>query len=166
MPRLLIILLLLCPLLATAQVYKHVDRDGNVTFSDVPAPDSEKIDIRVSNTVAPPPVVSRPQEAPAAAPASYTVAITAPEPEAVIPRGPGNFSVSASVSPAPDTAMQLQLIMDGDPYGAPQSQPQWNLTNVPRGTHELQVAIISDKGKNLAQSDPVTVYVFRPSVNF
>ena len=45
MPRLLLVLLLLSPLLATAQVYKHVDQDGNVTFSDIPAPDSEKIDV-------------------------------------------------------------------------------------------------------------------------
>ena len=166
MPRLLLVLLLLAPLLATAQVYKHVDQDGNVTFSDIPAPDSEKIDVSVSNSVAAPPVVSRPQEQPAAASVSYEVAITTPEPEAVIPRGPGNFTVAATVSPAPDTAMQLQLLMDGDAYGAPQSQLQWNLTNVPRGTHQVQVAILDSKGERLAQSDPITVYVRRPSKNF
>ncbi|MCX2979828.1 DUF4124 domain-containing protein [Halieaceae bacterium IMCC14734] len=166
MPRLLLLLLLLSPLLATAQVYKHVDQDGNVTFSDIPAPGSEKIDVPVSNTVAAPPVVSRPQEEPADALVSYQVAISSPEPEAVIPRGPGNFSVTVTVSPAPDTSMQLQLFMDGDAYGAPQSQLQWNLTNVPRGTHQVQVAIVDSEGETLAQSDPITVYVRRPSKNF
>lgn len=166
MSRLLLIILLAYPLLLSAQVYKHVDADGNVTFTDQPPPNSERIDIPVSNTTPPPPVISRPAAEPAATPTDYSVAIMSPEPEAVIPRGPGNFSVSASVTPAPDTSMQLQLIMDGDPWGAPQNQPQWNLTNIPRGTHVLQVAVIDSKGKHLTQSDPVTVYVFRPSVNF
>ena len=54
-------LLLLCfPLLVSAQIYKHVDEDGNVTFTDTPPPNSEKVDLPVSNTAVPPPVISAP----------------------------------------------------------------------------------------------------------
>ncbi len=34
---------------------------------------------------------------------------------------------------------QLQLLLDGKPYGAPQSHMTWQLNNIDRGTHTLAV---------------------------
>ena len=79
--------------------------------------------------------------------------------------GPGNFSVSASISPALQQGAQLQLMMDGAPQGEPQAQAGWDLTNVFRGAHDLTVNVIDAQGKTLATSEPVRVYVLRPSVN-
>ena len=56
--------------------------------------------------------------------------------------------------------------MDGTPWGDPQTSNSWALTNVFRGAHDLTVAVTDTKGKKLANSDPVRVYVFRPSANF
>ena len=33
---------------------------------------------------------------------------------------------------------QLQLMLDGRRYGAPQTQPTWELKGIDRGTHTLQ----------------------------
>ena len=89
-----------------------------------------------------------------------------PDDETIIPRGPGNFSVSANISPSLQGKEKLQLLMDGEPRGEPQRGSAWPLTNVFRGTHVLEVTVIDPKGKELAKSEPVTVFVFRPSKNF
>ena len=79
--------------------------------------------------------------------------------------GPGNFSVSASIEPALARGALLQLYVDGSPSGDPQSGSTWALTNVFRGAHDLTVVVIDSNGDQLAESEPVRVYVLRPSVN-
>jgi hypothetical protein len=151
-----------------AQIYKHVDEEGNVTFSDQPADDAQRIDIGPTNTTAPPPANAFPTPPPEPEPAAteaYQLAITAPENETIIPRGPGNFSVTASVKPGLRNAHKLQLMMDGEPREAPQTGTTWNLTNVFRGEHNIQVAVIDSDGEQLAISESIKVFVFRPSVN-
>jgi len=153
---------------AAAQVYREVDEEGNVTFTDRPQGESEAVEIGPTNTAPPPPAnvfPDAPEEPANAAGGSYEVAITNPAHETIIPRGPGNFSVSASVSPGLQTGHKLQLLMDGSPRQEPQTGSTWNLTNVFRGEHNLTVAVIDSKGKQLSESEAVTVFVFRPSTN-
>ncbi len=169
-----LLILLLCTLLAmtaSAQVYRVVDEHGNVTFTDKPPADAEPVDIRQPNTSAPPNAAAFPAPPPKPlddqdAGGGYQVAITSPANETIIPRGPGNFSVSASVSPALGGGHMLQLLLDGQPRQEPQGSTSWALTNVFRGEHTLTVAVVDKDGKQLATSGPVTVFVFRPSSNF
>tara|TARA_R110002110_G_scaffold205066_7_gene417179 strand:- start:324558 stop:325079 length:522 start_codon:yes stop_codon:yes gene_type:complete len=162
--------LLLVPLLATAQIYKTTDEDGNVLFTDSPGgATTEKIELPSTNTTAPPPagVIPPPEPAPSEEEArQYEVTITSPDNETTIPMGPGNFSVSAAVTPRLIEGAQLQLLMDGEAQGEPQASGNWDLTNVFRGAHDLTVAVVDGSGERVAQSDPVRVYVLRPSVNF
>ena len=167
--RFVVLFCVLLALSATAQVYKSVDEDGNVTFSDRPSQDAQPVDIGPTNTTPPPPVNAFPAPQPPEPDAEkkdlYQVAITSPENETIIPRGPGNFSVTASVSPSLKASHKLQLMMDGEPREEPQVAATWNLTNVFRGEHNIQVAVIDGEGDELAISEPVTVFVFRPSTN-
>jgi hypothetical protein len=55
--------------------------------------------------------------------------------------------------------------MDGTPWGEPQQATTWNLTNVFRGAHDITVAVVDEEGQQLANSEPVRVYVLRPSIN-
>ncbi len=157
-------LLLLLPVLGVGQVYKHVDENGNVTFTDQPPPNSQPVEIRDLNTVAPPPVVEYATEAapPEEVSINYEVSITSPENDHVVPLGPGNFSVSASVSPSLAAGHSLQLMLNGDPRQGPQTSGSWALTNVFRGANELFVVVQDEKQKELARSAPITVNVFRP----
>lgn len=169
MPRILCaVFLSLYALASVAQVYRHVDENGNVTFTDRPPPDAERVQLQETNTSAPPPVIPRPEPAkpaPEAGPGSYTARITAPAHETIIPNGPGNFSVSASIDPALGSGDLLQLKMDGSPQGEPQAGSSWALTNIFRGEHHITIAVVNKDGKELAISEPVTVFVFRPSTN-
>lgn len=165
----LIIALASISLVCVAQVYKHVDENGNVTFTDKPPPNSELIEIREPNTLAAPANIEYHTEtAPEAAAVAegYAVKITSPANETVIPRGPGIFSVSANVAPSLQSGSKLQLLIDGVAEGEPQRSSTWALSNVYRGTRQLEVVVLDDGGKELAKSKAVTIYVFRPSRNF
>jgi hypothetical protein len=156
-----------------AQIYRTVDEQGNVVFSDQPPPagaEGEQVELQPLNTTPPPEPPPEPapgpeeEEEPAAA--EYGVAITAPPNETTIPMGPGNFSVSGVVRPSLGEGHRLQLYMDGTPWGEPQTASSWSLTNVFRGAHDITIAVVDSEGKQLAASDPVRVYVLRPSINF
>jgi hypothetical protein len=173
MRTLLLVILLLLPQLGSAQIYKSTDAEGNTSYSDTPPASgpSEQVELRETNSTPAPEMV-----APAAAntiateetdeDADYSVSISTPANETTIPMGPGNFSITATVEPALGQGDLLQLHMDGSPSGKPQSSNNWTLTNVFRGAHDLKVVVVSDKNDPLAESEPVRVYVLRPSTNF
>jgi hypothetical protein len=167
--------LLLLPQLSTAQIYKSVDEQGNVSFSDMPPATgpSEQIKLQETNSAPPPAAIEPPESgsgsgsvAEEAAGPEYSVTIASPANETTIPMGPGNFSVSAAVQPGLGGGSLLQLYVDGSASGSPQSSNSWELTNVFRGAHDLSVAVVDENGEQLVMSEPVRVYVLRPSVNF
>jgi hypothetical protein len=170
--RIALLLLLLVPLVATTQqIFKTTDENGNVVFTDQPPPGAEaveEVELQQINRAAPPPEMERPLDKlePAEETIVQTVSITAPANETTIPMGPGNFAVSARVEPGLQSGETLLLQIDGEPWGQPDTGNTWQLTNIFRGAHDLTVAVIAPDGSPLAISDPVRVYVLRPSVNF
>lgn len=57
---------------------------------------------------------------------------------------------------------KLQLVLDGSPYGLPQTSKEWKLTNIERGTHIITV-VAQKNGKRIASSPIITVHLHRPS---
>ena len=158
-------------LAAAETIYKVVDQDGKVTFTDTPPNDADAIvephyilgtNTTRAVTTAPESAVKTDQ---ADAEASYVTLIVSPTNESTIPMGPGDFVVEAEVSPGLDSEEQLILLLDGEAVGDPQSVPRWQLANVFRGAHRLQVVRVSETGAAQSQSTEHTVYVMRPSVN-
>jgi hypothetical protein len=151
------------------QIYRSVDENGNVVFSDqppAPGQEGEQVELGDLNTAPPPEPRPRPAPAerkpePAPAPA---VSITSPENETTIAMGPGNFSVSGNAEPPLGPGERLQLFMDGEAVGPPQASANWGLQGVLRGPHDLVIRRVNNSGKTVAESDSVRVYVLRPSV--
>jgi hypothetical protein len=174
MSRLLLLALLLASFTSNADsIYRTTDAEGNVVFTDAPnasARPAEPVPIQRTNTVRPPqqieplPDQAAPSEEPEVVP--RTVTITSPANETSFPMGPGNFSVSVRVEPPLKKYEGLQLFMDGEPRGSAQRDTMWDLTNVFRGRHDITVGLVDNSGEVLAMSDPVRVFVHRPSVNF
>jgi|SaaInl5LU_22_DNA_1037371.scaffolds.fasta_scaffold01149_12 hypothetical protein len=169
------LLLLMLTLAGLAQgqtrIYKVVDKNGNITFTDKPPissqQESSSVELNQINISAPPPERVRSNGSNAGKPetseTNYSLTITSPPDSTTIPMGPGNFSLSASISPTLENGDELQLILNGEPYGKPQKTGNWGLTNIIRGAHDLSVQAVSNSGKVLSQSSPVRVYVLRPS---
>lgn len=170
--RAILLLLLLIPLAAaTQQIFKTTDEHGNVVFTDQPPADAkgvEEVELAPMNRAPPPPDIPRAttDSQPELEAVEYGVTITDPANETTIPMGPGNFSVSAAVEPGLEPGATLLLRIDGEPWGVPGTATSWQLTNIFRGAHDLTVALLGPGGEPLAISEPVRVYVLRPSVNF
>lgn len=150
-------------------IYRSVDENGNVVFSDQPPPPGQKgeqVELGELNTAAPPEPLPRPAPEPEKAePAPEpAVTITSPANESTIAMGPGNFSVSGQAEPPLGPGERLQLFMDGEAVGPPQASASWSLQGVLRGPHDLVIRRVTSSGKAIAESDPVRVYVLRPSV--
>lgn len=167
--------LLTTSLLAQGQIYKVTDDDKGVVFTDRPETISdtaeqhvETIDLPELNTAepvdvrpTPPANTSRASEEESIAP---TVAISSPANETTIAMGPGNFSVSATVNPPLSRSEQLVLMIDGQAVGPAQSGASWFVQGALRGPHDLVVQRTSTNGRSIAVSEPVRVYVLRPSI--
>ena len=151
-------------------MYKVTDADGNVTFTDTPPLSAdgtiEEHSVNATNSAKP----TETRQAPAAPveveePIRYDTRIVTPADNATIPMGPGNFAVQAALNPRLASDETLQLLLDGEPVGAPQRIANWQLTNVYRGEHKLQVVRLDERGVQLDASPSSTVYVMRPIVN-
>lgn len=172
--RFFLFLLIFCLSLgasAQTRIYKIVDAQGNVTFTDKPPSpnnrDASTVKLNEINISAPTSERDRAEQTStqddSEAKTKYTVGISSPPDSTTIPMGPGNFSITASVSPALEDGAQLQLSMNGTLYGEPQTSSVWVLSNVLRGAHDFSVSVVSKDGSQLAKSSPVRIYVLRPS---
>jgi hypothetical protein len=158
----LLTVLISLPLLAQAQVYKQVDEQGNVTFTDAPAGDAQPVDIPPANTAEPVDARDRPAAPSEKTTAYQSLTITSPKNNGIIPNGPGNFSVQLALSPALQPGHQSQLLLDGKIYSSG-TQNHFTLTNISRGNHSLQAQVVDEDGKVLIASTPISVQVYRPS---
>lgn len=152
-----------------AEIYKTVDKDGNVVYTDQ-APHgnkkTEKVTLKPSNSV---PAIETPAiklspDSPDKPFKYKSLRIVSPENDSAIEHGPGNFSVKVKIKPNLSNSHSIQLFIDGEPYGQPGNSTSWALTNVFRGTHILQVKILDARGKTVKKSKKSSVHVFRPSV--
>ena len=151
-------------------VYKVTDANGDVTFTDTPplsiGGTSEEHAVHAPNTAKPTETTRAP-----ATPFEveerirYNTRTVTPADNATIPMGPGNFAMQPALSPRLTPSETRQLLLDGDPVGAPQRIANWQLTNVYRGKHQLQVVRLDARGAQLDASPASTVYVMRPIVN-
>ena len=153
----------------SADIYKSVDKNGVVTFSDTPPKEKSTSDERIelpahTNRMRSIEVPERQLNENNKAPVNPSIlAITAPLDNATIPMGPGIFDVLADIQPPLKEEEFVALYLDGTRVAPPQKTPQWTLTYVTRGTHKLEVRLVSSSEQVLDSSAPITVFVLRPS---
>ncbi len=161
----LLSILFIFSLCATAEtVYRSVDEDGNIVFSDKPTDGAEEIHVEDVQTVNPPSV----------GPFKYTplkkeqalrytdIAIVSPANDTAIRDNEGNITVSVVLEPGLNSGEgdQLALYMDGAQVSVGSSQ-QFGLNNVNRGTHTLKASVIDTSGKTIISSSPVSFTILR-----
>lgn len=155
----------------SAEVYRSVDEDGNVIFSDQPSPGAEEIKIDSIQTVDAPPVKSSTTGDASGGKKddtenAYTsVAIQSPGSGEAISANDGNITVSVSVSPQLNVRIghKVVIYLDGSEAGRGISM-QYDLTNLDRGTHSLAAAVVDDNGSEMIRSAPISFTIHRHSV--
>ncbi len=164
----LIIALTFLTMFAHAAVYKWVDKDGKVHYSDKPIENSQAVEFK-SNTQnqikiqTPAPISSDTDENEPMV--SYKININSPSEEETIRDNEGNITIMATISPDLAPRHVLVLLMDGVVVGAPQNTPIFNLENVDRGEHSFVIKAVAQNGKQLASTSPRKVFLHRALVN-
>jgi len=150
----------------SAEVYRSLDEDGNVVFTDKPSPDAEKIKIDKVQTVSPPAVEDfkyTPPEKPTET--VYTsLEISSPENDQVFTGGTVDVTVTILIQPALNVTLGDRFILSMDGNKQADSTSTFSFTNLDRGTHTAKVDVVNKDGKSLKSSAPVSFTIIRPSV--
>ncbi|MFQ6372022.1 DUF4124 domain-containing protein [Shewanella sp. YIC-542] len=156
-------MLCLLSMAVQATVYKWVDKDGNVHYSDQPHTNAQQVQLgsNTDNQLSMAPVPS----IPAATTTStenkprYQVSIISPEHEQTIRDNAGDFTVSGTVQPSLASGHYLQLYIDGVATTDAQHSTVFALNNIDRGEHRLQLKVVQQNGKILASSSEITIFL-------
>ncbi len=171
-------LLCLLPMCLLAQVYKSVDKQGNVTYTDAPELGGKKVNLPPIMDYTPPPEASTnvpvtTPNAPLKTTPYQVLQFITPFDQQTLQNIAGNLNVAVEVEPALWVGHTLVIALDnhnvaqypGDvvptPEGdvPPSSQFNVTLTQVSRGEHTLQARILDAKKRVLIENVPITIYV-------
>ncbi|KAA0015965.1 DUF4124 domain-containing protein [Salinicola corii] len=153
-----------------APIYRHVDAQGNVIYSDEPGA-GNRVNLKPITVVDPAggEIRSGPHRsvAPEAAAVEYErFVITRPGDQQTLPTGQaGNVQVKLAIEPALQRGDRVQLRVDGKVSQSPMHTSVFVLSQLPRGEHQLQADLVDAQGQVKLSTPPVTLYVQRASVN-
>lgn len=177
--RIHVLLVALLPAFAAAaEVYRWVDKDGVVHYSDRPQEGAETVVIEEPQTFSTPaPRTPRPEpSAPAASiepeekaadeAAGYSnFEIVRPRQEEVFWNIGGELSVSLRANPRIQAGHTIFLVMDGqEVQELPRGRMQAMLSDVYRGTHTLHAEVRDKLGNTVAKSESVQFTVQQTSI--
>jgi len=160
-----------CLLLSGATIYKHVDEQGNVSFSDSPAQGSSAVELPPSSTYAPVPITRRETLRPSAgkpedagkAEGYRSARILSPEHEATVRDNEGKVTVMGVSEPTLHEGHQARLLVNGSAYGEPQRSLTFRLEDLHRGEYTVKLQIINAAGRTVAESDSNTFFMRQAS---
>lgn len=162
------ILLLTTALPALGGIYSYTDAEGNRVFTDRPTGQAvEEVQLKPSNSMAaqptPAPRAAQPPK-PQEATIRYQLQILSPAADEAIRNNAGSVSVTVQAEPALQPGHAYQVLLDGQPFGAPGEETTFELSNVDRGTHQLAVAVVDAQERVLQQSESRSFHLIRTSL--
>ncbi len=163
----------LCSSASHAAVYKSVDAEGNVVYTDQPAGDAKPLKLPPLSTVPAPsfsPARENADEEKVAGEAGgyQQITIVSPGPDATIRDNTGAVPVNVEVEPDLNSAAghRFRYYLDGEAQGNPTESAHISFHNVDRGTHSVEVAVVNSAGQELVRSSAVQFHLHRQSINF
>ena len=145
-------------------IYKTISKDGTILYSDQAPLDNspaEIVTLKNNNSIPAVRPIRKIQHLNEKKTLSAAVEIVTPKHQDVISMGPGDFKVVVSAVPPLSFGEELELILDDKPLSG-QRENVWNLKNVARGTHQLQVIRKYESGEIAQKSSKIEILVLRP----
>lgn len=159
---------LACSVAFATTVYKWVDENGVIHYSDQPHPNAQKLQVEGVQTYSSRSAsVREPAESESASttPNPYKgCAIAQPLEQQNLPNAQSVF-VRVAADPLPRSGDRIYITMDGQ--GLNGGQPtglSFNVTPIDRGSHSVSAQIRSPDGTILCQTPNVTFYVQQPNL--
>ncbi|QIR15859.1 DUF4124 domain-containing protein [Shewanella aestuarii] len=163
---LLILALLMVSISCMATVYRWVDENGKVHYSDEPIANAEVVELKdnTQNKIALKEtriesVSPQKEEA-----VQLEITIVSPFHEETIRDNSGNFDVTVSITPKLPNGVSLALFVDGTIKVQPQTSTVFQLRGIYRGEHTIVVKALDQNGKVLASSSPRKIFLHQASV--
>ncbi len=153
---------------ALSEVYKWVNDQGQVEYSDQYREGAEKVTLQPLSTIQMPKlpadaIAPTDSEEQAPAPPAYQrLAITFPTHDSAFHSGNGDVVVTLELTPDLLPSHSLRLSLDGQPVGVFTGRSH-TLPNVDRGTHVLSLDVV-DNTSVIQSATPVTFTIHRPMV--
>jgi Domain of unknown function (DUF4124) len=149
------------PTRAGQTMYRWVDKDKTVHYSDRPQPGAESVPVQSTQTYAAPkaPATTVRSATPSSAPPVASCVITAPTADQVFPN-----AQSVTVSYTGPKGGKAELLLNGASRSTQPAGSAFTISPVPRGTYSATVAITSDTGAALCRTPSVTFHVTQPSL--
>jgi hypothetical protein len=168
MKRILILLVLLaCQ--ANAEIYKSVNADGEVVYSDTPTKGAETVKMPALPTYTPPPLPTTsytPAQATEKKAYYETFAFVSPANEETVRNNLGILNINAKLTPALQVRRghRVQFYLNGEPYGKPVGNTSLTISNLDRGEYTLSAAVVDSDGSALISTGDVVVFMKRHSI--
>lgn len=159
----------------SADVYKVVDEDGNVTYTDKPPPDGSKPIKLAPISVVEAPTYEQPEKADAEGEESKEMtlpylrkqysdfAIVSPQQEESVWHPEAAMPVAWSTRYQLQEGMQVTVYVDGKQI-AKTSDQIIPVPNIERGEHKVEAQLTDSKNRRVATAEPVTFFVRRPGL--
>ena len=167
--KLILILLALFTCQAHAAIYKSVNADGDVVYSDTQTQGAEKVQMPALPTYTPPPVPASsvaPPKAPEKEAFYKSFVIVSPANEETIRNNLGVVNIEAKLTPALQTRLKhrVQFYLNGEPYGTPVGKTSLTISNLDRGDYKLSAAVLDAEGNTQIATGDVILYMKRHSI--
>jgi hypothetical protein len=156
---------------AAQEAYRWVDENGVVHYSDRPREGAEAIllpspNVATTRRVPRPSAAAAEEDEPAEEPTTgYTsIEIVSPAAEETLWNIEGVLNVSVALQPALQPGHQVRAYFDGEMQ--PVSGTSFQLQEVWRGVHNLQVEVVDATGRVMIRTQPNRFYVQQNTVAF
>ncbi|MCU0975962.1 MAG: DUF4124 domain-containing protein [Steroidobacteraceae bacterium] len=167
-PAILLLACLLSPLAVSQEIYRWVDKNGVVHYSDQPGPGAERVTI--TGTAARPPAAqetpalyqSDPQPQPVGAPTVRAISISSPAMDEAFFGTDATVPVAMALDGELQTGHEVVLFLDGRRVATDGLSA--TLTGVSRGTHFLRAAVLDPSGNPVVTSPQIMFHVQQASV--
>lgn len=158
------------PGLNYATIYKSVDAQGNVTFTDSATPGAQQLPTETVQTYSTPNTSTTQKNQSKAVAAKDTksyesIKIITPKDKDTIQSNEGNLSVQALITPNLKQTDKMRVMIDGINAEEIQGLSSAQVIGINRGQHSLQILIIGSNGTVLKASPTVTFYMQKVGLN-
>ena len=150
---------------AQNKVYKRVNPDGSVEYSDQPIAGAEVMNVPKGSTFTMPQTPGSAATSTTTTPQEPSISyesleITRPMNDETIRSNEGKLTALARVVPDLASDHRFRWSMDGEVIQNVNS-PELRLNNIDRGSHTLQAEIVDADGKVIISSDSITFHLMR-----
>jgi hypothetical protein len=156
------------------EIFKWVDENGQMHFSDVPRDGATEVELAPAQTFSSQgaPSIAASSDATAKVAARQEVVnyesmeIVSPASEETIWNTGGKVTVTVQLQPGLQTGHQIRLYIDGKPLpNLPPNSSSLQVSDVYRGEHLLKAEVRDENGKVLVTAQPTTFFYQQTSVN-